>query len=90
MALRDSHGFAAFKIRIGSEAGHNRDPWPGRTDQIVPGVRKAIGPNTALLVDANSCYTPDKAIEVGRMLEQNHVVHFEEPCPYWELSGPLR
>ncbi len=85
-ALRDSHGFTAFKIRVGTDAGHNKDAWPGRTEQLVPAVRKAIGPNVMLLADANSCYTPDKAIEVGKMLEQNHVVHFEEPCPYWEYE----
>lgn len=85
-ALRDSHGFTAFKIRVGLEAGHNKDAWPGRTEQLVPTVRRAIGPNIMLLADANSCYTPDKAIEVGKMLEQNGVVHFEEPCPYWEYE----
>ena len=39
-----------------------------------------------LLVDANSCYTPEKAIEVGRLLEDHGVCHFEEPCPYWEFE----
>src|SRR5437868_2659781 len=24
--------------------------------------------------------------QVGRFLEQHGVVHFEEPCPYWELE----
>lgn len=42
--------------------------------------------NVALLVDANSCYSPRTAIEIGRMLEQHGVRHFEEPCPYWELE----
>ena len=60
--------------------------WPGRTEALVPIVRKAIGDDAVLLVDANSCYTPDRAIEVGRMLEQSDVGHFEEPCPYWELE----
>jgi L-alanine-DL-glutamate epimerase-like enolase superfamily enzyme len=84
--LRDRHGYDAFKIRIGSECGHDRDEWPGRTEAIVPAVRKALGDDVALLVDANSCYTPGKAIEVGRMLEDYGVCHFEEPCPYWELE----
>jgi L-alanine-DL-glutamate epimerase-like enolase superfamily enzyme len=84
--LRDRHGYDAFKIRIGSECGHDLDEWPGRTEAIVPAVRKALGDDVALLVDANSCYTPGKAIEVGRMLEDYGVCHFEEPCPYWELE----
>ena len=47
-------------------------------------MRKAMGAEVRLLVDGNSCYTPKKAIEVGRLLEANGVCHFEEPCPYWE------
>jgi L-alanine-DL-glutamate epimerase-like enolase superfamily enzyme len=84
--LADTHGFTAFKIRIGKECGHDEDEWPGRTEAVVAAVRRAIGDDAALLVDANSCYTPAKAIEVGRMLEQHGVCHFEEPCPYWELE----
>lgn len=84
--LRDSHGFTAFKFRVGKECGHDEDEWPGRTEAIVPAVRKALGDDVALLVDANSCYTPKRAIEVGGLLEHHGVGHFEEPCPYWELE----
>ncbi|UCF00238.1 MAG: mandelate racemase/muconate lactonizing enzyme family protein [Planctomycetota bacterium] len=86
LRLKDTHGYRAFKIRIGKVCGHDQDQWPGRTEEIVPTVRKAVGDNIALLVDANSCYTPKKAIEVGKILEENNVCHFEEPCPYWELE----
>jgi len=84
--LRDGHGYTAFKFRVGRECGHDQDEWRGRTEAIVPAVRAALGDDVRLLVDANSCYTPAKAIEVGRMLEDHGVVHFEEPCPYWELE----
>jgi L-alanine-DL-glutamate epimerase-like enolase superfamily enzyme len=84
--LREEHGFTAFKIRVGKECGHDEDEWPGRTEAVVAAVREAIGGDAALLVDANSCYTPKRAIEVGRMLEGYGVCHFEEPCPYWELD----
>jgi L-alanine-DL-glutamate epimerase-like enolase superfamily enzyme len=84
--LRDAQGFTAFKFRVGRELGHDEDEWPGRTQAVVRAVRAALGDDARLLVDANSCYTPSKAIEVGRMLEQYGVCHFEEPCPYWELK----
>ena len=84
--LRDTYGYRAFKIRVGKVNGHDQDQWPGRTEELVPTVRKAIGDDVTLLCDGNSCYTPKKAIEVGRLLEQYHVGHFEEPCPYWELE----
>lgn len=84
--LRDEKGFDAFKFRVGRECGHDVDEWPGRTDAIVPAVRKAVGADVALLVDGNSAYSAAKAIEVGKMLEQNGVEHFEEPCPYWLME----
>ena len=84
--LRDQRGFRAFKIRIGKVCGHDQDQWPGRTEELVPAVRRALGDDVTLLVDANSCYTPARAIEVGRLLEDHRVGHFEEPCPYWELE----
>jgi L-alanine-DL-glutamate epimerase-like enolase superfamily enzyme len=82
--LRDEHGYNAFKFRIGKECGHDEDEWPGRTDEIVPLMRKTMGDDARLLVDANSAYSPSKAIEIGRMLQDNGICHFEEPCPYWE------
>lgn len=85
-ALRDDYGFDAFKWRVGSECGRDRDEWPGRTEEIVPTVSRALGDGVAKLVDANSCYTPKRAIEVGRLLEAEGIGHFEEPCPYWEFA----
>lgn len=84
--LQETYGFRAFKIRVGKVCGHDEDQWPGRTEALVPTVRRAIGDEATLLVDGNSGYTPRRAIEVGRMLEDNGVGHFEEPCPYWELE----
>ncbi|MCP5000095.1 MAG: mandelate racemase/muconate lactonizing enzyme family protein [Hyphomicrobiales bacterium] len=84
--LREEHGFDAFKFRVASECGHDRDEWPGRTEAIVPAVRKALGDDAALLVDANSGYSANTAIEVGHMLEDHGICHFEEPCPYWDLE----
>jgi L-alanine-DL-glutamate epimerase-like enolase superfamily enzyme len=84
--LRDTLGFRAFKVRVGKRCGHDEDQWPGRTAALVPAVRKAVADHVDLLADANSCYTPRKAIEVGRLLEDHGYSHFEEPCPYWELE----
>ncbi len=84
--LRDQQGFDAFKFRVGAEVGRNRDEWPGRTEEIIPTIRRELGPEVDLLADANSCFTPERAIEVGRMMEDQGMVHYEEPCPYWELE----
>lgn len=84
--LRDSHGFGAFKVRVGVPTGHDRDAAPGRTEKLIPAVRKAVGDDVQLLADGNSCYTPPRAIEVGRLMEEHRYFWFEEPCPYWELE----
>ena len=81
--LNDINGISAFKFRIGSEVGRNKDEWEGRTEKIITTMGKNLK-NSKLLVDANSCYTPEKAIEVGKLLEDNGIIHYEEPCPYWE------
>ena len=57
---------------------------PDRGDRAddPPGARA----EAALLADANSGFSPVRAIEVGRLLEAEGIEHFEEPCPYWELE----
>ena len=84
--LRDTLGFDAFKWRVGAECGHDVDEWPGRTEEIVPRVARALGAGVAKLVDANSGFSPPRAIEVGRLLEAEGIGHYEEPCPYWKLD----
>lgn len=63
--LRDEYGYRAFKIRVSKVFGHDQYQWPGRTEALIPTVRQAVGDEVVLLADANSCYTPPKAIEVG-------------------------
>lgn len=84
--LRDDLGFDAFKFRVGAEVGRDQDEWPGRTEEIIPVMRKRMGDDVALMVDANSCFSPARAIEVGHILQDNGISHYEEPCPYWEFE----
>lgn len=84
--LRDVLGFDAFKIRVGSECGRDVYEWLLRTEEIISTIRKELGDDVTILADANSCYLPPRAIEVGRILEDHGYGHFEEPCPYWELE----
>lgn len=86
LRLHGERGVDAFKFRIGVECGHDGDAWPGRTEAIVPAVSKALRGKADLLVDCNSCYTPKRAIEIGRWLEDHGICHMEEPCPYWEME----
>jgi L-alanine-DL-glutamate epimerase-like enolase superfamily enzyme len=84
--LRDTRGFKAFKLRLGIPTGHDGDAAPGRSEKLIATVRKAVGDGVRLLGDGNSCYTPPKAIQIGRHMEEHGFFWFEEPCPYWELE----
>ena len=84
--LRDRCGFDAFKVRAGAEVGRKWDEWPGRTEMMILTILQCMDESDALLIDANSCYTPERAIEVEQMFQDHGFCHFEEPCPYWELE----
>src|SRR6185437_1064062 len=86
LRLRDRHGYDAFKFRVGAECGRDIDEWPGRTEAIIPMMRKALGDEPTLLVDANGGFSAARAIAVGLILQDHGIAHFEEPCLYWELE----
>ncbi len=84
--LRDTRGFDAFKWRVAAECGRDVDEWPGRTEEVIPVVARALGQDVAKLVDANSGFSPARAITVGKILQAEGISHFEEPCPYWNFE----
>jgi L-alanine-DL-glutamate epimerase-like enolase superfamily enzyme len=80
-------GFTAAKWRIGAECGQDADEWPGRTEAIVPALSRALGDGVAKLVDANSGFSVPRAIDVGHLLQDHGIVHYEEPVPWWDLDA---
>ncbi len=87
LRLCDDKGFDAVKFRIGAECGDNIDEWPGRTEEIIPTMSKALRGRADLLVDANSGFHVKRAIEVGHMLQDHGISHYEEPVAYWDLDA---
>jgi L-alanine-DL-glutamate epimerase-like enolase superfamily enzyme len=79
-------GAKALKFRVGGRMSRNADASPGRTETLIPLVRKAFGDSFDIHADSNSSYDPPKAIEVGRLLEEIKAVYFEEPCPFDHLE----
>jgi len=78
-----AEGFKAMKIKIGG-----MDP---RDDlRRVEGVRRAVGDDITIMVDANQAYNAHTAIRVGRELERLNVLWFEEPVPCTDLDGYAR
>ena len=73
-------GFTAIKMKIGLGSAR-------RDIERVAAVREAIGPDVALMVDANHCMTVPAAIQLGRELERLDVAWFEEPISPEDLDG---
>ena len=73
-------GFKAIKVRMAIRE-ENADPADDPTLPTARAVRKAIGDQIPLYVDANNGYRAARAIQVGRALyEELGVSVFEEPC----------
>ncbi|MBR9998543.1 MAG: mandelate racemase/muconate lactonizing enzyme family protein [Cyclobacteriaceae bacterium] len=80
----------AVKLKIGGRMSNNRDCIEGRTEKLIPMMRKALGTGFTIYVDANSSYDAPKAIETGRLLEEYRYGFFEEPCPWQDYQETLR
>src|SRR5262249_7240177 len=57
-------GAKALKFRLGGRMSQNADSLPGRTEQLIPLVRKTFGDAMTLYADANSSYDVPRAIEI--------------------------
>jgi L-alanine-DL-glutamate epimerase-like enolase superfamily enzyme len=83
--VEQSHA-KALKFRLGGRMSRNADAMPGRTDTLIPLVRKTFGDDFDLHGDSNSSYDPAHAIPIGRMLEEYRYVYYEEPCEFDALE----
>jgi len=72
-------GHQRVKIKIG------RDPSADR--ERVQAARDAIGPDTALMVDANGAYQRKQALAMAEQFAALGVVYFEEPVSADDLEG---
>ncbi|WP_394494959.1 mandelate racemase/muconate lactonizing enzyme family protein [Shewanella sp. ENK2] len=72
-------GFNATKMKIGLS--------PERDIKLVEAVRKGIGDDMRLMVDANHAYTAREAIPLGRELQNLGVYWFEEPVAPEDKQG---
>ena len=76
----------ALKIKVGGLMFGTEDlnavgP-AGRTEEIIPLVRKTFGDQMILYADSNGFYSVKEAVRVGKLLEEYHFEFFEEPVPF--------
>ncbi len=80
----------ALKIKVGGLMFMTTDMYAagpaGRTEKMIPLVRKTFGDDMALYADSNSFYSVDEAIRVGRLLEEYKYRYFEEPVMFDHLE----
>src|SRR5438552_3226929 len=80
--LVGSSGAKAIKFRLGGRMNKNVDSLPGRTEALIPLVRKTFGDGMTLYADSNSSYDAKEAIRIGRIMEANGYAFYEEPCEF--------
>jgi o-succinylbenzoate synthase len=74
-------GFNILKIKVGKE---------GKRDiERIEEIRKAVGKDIVLRVDANQGWTSKEAVKIIRTLEDKdfNIDLVEQPVKYWDLEG---
>lgn len=71
----------AIKLKVGGRMSHPEYP-AGRTEELIPMVRKTYGDKMVLYADSNGSYTVTEAIRIGKLLEEYRYDFYEEPVPF--------
>ena len=75
-------GFPGVKVKVGRDAADD--------EQRVGAVRKLIGDDVDLMIDANMSWSTDEALERGRRLEAFGLYWYEEPTIPEDVAGHAR
>jgi L-alanine-DL-glutamate epimerase-like enolase superfamily enzyme len=78
-----ARGFRAVKVKIGR-------PDPADDEARVAAVRRLIGDDVALMLDANMAWQHQEALERGRRLADFRPRWLEEPSPPEDVAGHAR
>ena len=76
-------GFRGFKVKVGR-------PHVAEDVARLAAVRRELGPEFEIMVDANQCFTVSEAIRRARHYEDIDLTWFEEPLPAEDLDGHVR
>jgi L-alanine-DL-glutamate epimerase-like enolase superfamily enzyme len=76
-------GFKMVKMKVGS-------PDPKRDIERVREVRRLVGENIRLMVDANQAWQPHQAIAFARQVQDENIFWLEEPVAKDDVDGYAR
>ncbi len=71
----------AIKFKLGGRMSHPETP-VGRSEKLIPLVRKTFGDRMVISADANGSYTAAQAIPIGRLMQEYKYAFYEEPVPF--------
>jgi L-alanine-DL-glutamate epimerase-like enolase superfamily enzyme len=72
----------AVKFKIGGRMSKNKDFPIGRSEKLIPLVRKTFGDDMKIYADSNGSYDVKEAIRLGKILEEYNYDFYEEPVPF--------
>ena len=72
----------ALKFKVGGRMSNNYESPEGRSEKLIPLVRKTFGDKMVIYADSNGSYTADEAIRIGRIMEDYKIDFYEEPVPF--------
>jgi len=75
----EKYGFKTIKLKVGLS--------PDKDIEMVRVMRKELGDEIAMYVDANQGYDPFTAISVLQKLKEYNIFLAEEPCPIADKKG---
>lgn len=71
----------AIKFKLGGRMSHVETP-AGRSEKLIPLVRKTFGDRMIISADANGSYNVADAIRIGKLMQEYKYAFFEEPVPF--------
>jgi L-alanine-DL-glutamate epimerase-like enolase superfamily enzyme len=71
----------AIKFKLGGRMSHPETP-VGRSEKLIPLVRKTFGDDMVISADANGSYTAQQAIPIGKLMQEYKYAFYEEPVPF--------
>ena len=54
----------------------------GRSEKLIPLVRKTFGDDMIISADSNGSYTAAQAIPIGKLMQEYKYAFYEEPVPF--------
>ena len=72
----------ALKFKVGGRMSHDADFPAGRSEELIPLVRKTFGDEMVIYADSNGSYSVNEAIRIGKIMEEYQFDFYEEPTPF--------